>query len=135
MPAIPRKPAPVRPFLPAAYPIERADQLLAETDPPAKLSFTLDGASVNLAQALAQCVAASINAQNRDLLARASGYIRTGTLPMVLSATVGDCIEIIRVVFTDDEAATKTLRNLHDDALRRFWDALDAQHAQRTAEA
>lgn len=135
MPAIPRKSPPLRPFLPPAYPTDRATEHANTLPPPVSLSQTLDGWVVNLAPAMARTLAQTIAAQAPDLYPRAVGYVRDKTLPITVSLVIGDTIKPIRVGVLAEEAARLTLRQLHDQLLAQFWAELDAATVNLPTEA
>lgn len=135
MPKIARKPAPLRPFLPPAYPADVAKSHAEGLPPPVSLSQTLDGWVVNLAPAMARTLAQTIAAQAPDLYPRAVGYVRDKTLPITISLVIGDTIKPIRVGLLAEEAARLTLRQLHDQLLAQFWDELDAATIAEPTEA
>lgn len=89
---------------------------------PASLTLVADGAVINLAPAMAHCLADTISRQRPELLARAVGYIRDAHLPITVTSLVeGNLLRITPVTITTEAAARLTLRQLHDELLARFW--------------
>lgn len=101
---------------------------------PASLTLVADGAVINLAPAMARCLADTINRQRPELMARAVGYIRDAHLPVTVTSLVeGNLLRITPVTITTEAAARLTLRELHDELLTRFW--VDFNNPPQRAEA
>lgn len=100
---------------------------------PVSLTLVADGAVINLANAMARCLADTINRQRPELLARAVGYVRDTHLPITVTCVVGDLFRITPITITTEAAARLTLRELHDELLTRFW--VDFNNPPQRAEA
>lgn len=122
----PHVPPPFRPILPQAYPLARAAEVAAKLPAGSMLTETLDGAVVNLADALAKTAVHTLRHVRPDLDVRGIGYNREAVLAMNFSVVVGDTIRIVPLSLSRPAAEHRTLRALHDEALEHFLADLDA---------